>query len=678
MGKDSDKLYVRAAELAAQRKPTPAAGGGIRRLPFTHCGLSLVQWTNPVMTPEGIIFELTHLVPFLRKYKKNPVTGQEMGSKDVLKLNFHRNADGQLACPATGKVFTDSSKLAALRTTGNVYSWEALDTLCLKTKHLHDLLDDSPFKREDVVILQDPADLELMKRRDIHGFFHIRAGLKAQQDAAAAAGGGEAAAGAAGAGSSGGTTNISTAGGGVVRMGDTGRKILQELEEQEKQRRAAAGEGAESTLSGHKRGREEGEEGGGSSTSSSSSSHGQQHVTAYGVKTSGMLAASFTSTGMSVRTKNIAAAETEQDRLQKRWAGVAKMGKKALLQLQTNKGPLNLELHCDLAPRTCDNFLSLCRKGYYNNCSFHRNIRSFMIQGGDPTGTGRGGESAWAKGPTQPAPFKDEFHPRLSHSERGILSMANAGPDSNKSQFFITFKSCPHLDRKHSIFGRVVGGQETLRALEMTPTDKEDRPLEPLRIEAIEIFADPFKDWEAGTADRALEEARAKAAAGGVSGSAVYGSGASIAARVTHSVAAVTVGGRVETPAQAAARQAEDRAQKIARWLPAPVGEDAGGAAASAAAASRKAPAEPVVIGKYLAGGGTAAGGVGGAAGVGAGVRAQTAPSSSSSLLSSAAAAGSSLSAAQLALLMETAGSSSSSSSKKGPGSGGFGSFEGW
>jgi peptidyl-prolyl cis-trans isomerase-like protein 2 len=107
-----------------------------------------------------------------------------------------------------------------------------------------------------------------------------------------------------------------------------------------------------------------------------------------------------------------------------------KTKKKGFVSLVTNKGTINLMLHCDLVPRTCENFLTLCERGYYNNTKFHRSIRNFMVQGGDPTGTGRGGESIWGK------KFRDEFHPKLRHEGRGVLSMANSGKNTNGSQLY--------------------------------------------------------------------------------------------------------------------------------------------------------------------------------------------------------------------------------------------------
>lgn len=137
------------------------------------------------------------------------------------------------------------------------------------------------------------------------------------------------------------------------------------------------------------------------------------------------------------------------------------MKKKGYVRLNTNMGALNLELFCEQVPKTSENFLKHCASGYYTGTKFHRSIRNFMIQGGDPTSkigvpTGKGGTSIWN------TKFDDEFKPGLSHTGRGILSMANAGPNSNGSQFFITFRSCKHLDGKHTIFGKLVGGLETL------------------------------------------------------------------------------------------------------------------------------------------------------------------------------------------------------------------------
>jgi peptidyl-prolyl cis-trans isomerase B (cyclophilin B) len=145
--------------------------------------------------------------------------------------------------------------------------------------------------------------------------------------------------------------------------------------------------------------------------------------------------------------------------------------------LHTNQGDIAVELYDDDAPKTVDNFLSLARKGFYDGVIFHRVIPDFMIQGGDPTGTGSGGPGYT---------FEDEFneHPVA----RGALAMANAGPNTNGSQFFIvTAESCPWLDGKHTVFGRVTDGMDVVDAISTLDADPRDRPREDVVIQRVDL-----------------------------------------------------------------------------------------------------------------------------------------------------------------------------------------------
>ncbi|VEN41559.1 unnamed protein product [Callosobruchus maculatus] len=152
-----------------------------------------------------------------------------------------------------------------------------------------------------------------------------------------------------------------------------------------------------------------------------------------------------------------------------------KMWQPPFVQFDTTMGEFIIELYWKHAPQTCRNFAELARRGYYNNTVFHRIIRDFMIQGGDPTGTGKGGLSIY--GPT----FKDEIHPELKHSGAGILSMANSGPDTNGSQFFITLAPTQWLDGKHAIFGRIHQGMNVIKRIGLVETDRNDRPMMTLK-----------------------------------------------------------------------------------------------------------------------------------------------------------------------------------------------------
>jgi cyclophilin family peptidyl-prolyl cis-trans isomerase len=130
--------------------------------------------------------------------------------------------------------------------------------------------------------------------------------------------------------------------------------------------------------------------------------------------------------------------------------------KRYVATIATDLGDIVLELYADKVPRTVNNFVFLAREGYYDGCTFHRVIKDFMVQGGDPTGTGRGGPGYT---------FADEFHAHLKHDGAGVVSMANAGPDTNGSQFFITHVATPHLDGRHAVFGRVVDGLDVVMAI---------------------------------------------------------------------------------------------------------------------------------------------------------------------------------------------------------------------
>jgi peptidylprolyl isomerase len=144
--------------------------------------------------------------------------------------------------------------------------------------------------------------------------------------------------------------------------------------------------------------------------------------------------------------------------------------------LETNRGDIVIRLMPDVAPKTVENFVGLIGKGYYDGIIFHRVIREFMIQGGDPTGTGRGGQSLWGK------PFEDEVKPEVRFDRKGLLAMANAGPGTNGSQFFITTVETPWLHMRHTIFGEVIEGYDVVEAIEQSPTGAMDKPQQEQKI----------------------------------------------------------------------------------------------------------------------------------------------------------------------------------------------------
>lgn len=159
--------------------------------------------------------------------------------------------------------------------------------------------------------------------------------------------------------------------------------------------------------------------------------------------------------------------------------------------LHTDIGDIKFELYCEAAPKACKNFLALCATGYYDGCVFHRNIKGFIVQTGDPDNTGKGGKSIWGDF------FEDEFDEHLKHNKRGVVSMANKGPNTNGSQFFISYSKQSNLDMKYTIFAQVIDGFETLDELEKIPVnEKTYRPNYDIKIKNVTIHANPIAELE--------------------------------------------------------------------------------------------------------------------------------------------------------------------------------------
>jgi len=430
----SDKLYLTTQEwkyFFGGKKPGRATDPDevdFKRLPFDHCSLSLQPFANPYCDDQGHVFDLLYILPFIKKYKVNPCSGKPLDAKGLVKLKFSKNAAGEFHCPVMFKVFNNSTHIAAIKTTGNVFCYEAIEELNIKTKNFKDLLNDEPFTRSDIIILQDPRN---MTKFNLSNFHHVKFSLKAVDEE---------------------ESNSADPKARLKKVNHETRDTLAELE------RTYVKKDVEETVIAK-----------------------PDKFNAATFST-GMSAASLTSTAFERVT------ELQAARLDDEVVLFSRVKKKGYVRINTNLGPLNLELYCDVVPKTCQNFITHCANGYYNNTIFHRSIRHFMVQGGDPEGTGKGGNSIWGKA------FKDEFKPQYSHTGRGVLAMANSGPDSNKSQFYITYRSCKHLDNKHTIFGKLVGGMETLDAIERVGTDNKDAPVEEIKIERIAVFVNPFQE----------------------------------------------------------------------------------------------------------------------------------------------------------------------------------------
>lgn len=175
--------------------------------------------------------------------------------------------------------------------------------------------------------------------------------------------------------------------------------------------------------------------------------------------------------------------ESTKTQLEERINNLMDIGQneKLIATIKTNMGDIEIKLFPNEVPKTVKNFVGLAEKDYYNGVIFHRVIEGFMIQGGDPSGTGSGGSSYYG------GTFEDEFSQKLRHDSPGVVSMANRGPNTNTSQFFITLKATPWLDGKHSVFGEVVNGMDVVRKIEKVETNDKDRPVNDVVMNDIVI-----------------------------------------------------------------------------------------------------------------------------------------------------------------------------------------------
>ncbi|KAJ7630822.1 cyclophilin-like domain-containing protein [Roridomyces roridus] len=445
---NSDKLYITHAEHSGQLGSHSASSGYKKKAdvpatqvtPFDCCALSFQPFTHPVCARNsdgtGTVYDLVNIIPWLKQHNnQHPVTKEPLNPTDLITLHYSRKeASGQLHDPISFKPFSQHSHIVAIATTGNVFLAESV----LSEKR--DLVNDIPFKKQDIITLQNP-----------HGLPAVSVSIAPP--------------------------------------------VAEPVAPKPKP--------APST----------------STVPVKAKEPVPWNISPY---SSGLPGASLTSTSVDPQAGGSAKLVWDEEELMFEDISNPLKGKgkekdvgkrRAYVRVVTNLGgaSLNLELYCEKAPKTCYNFLMLARTGKYDNCLFHRLVPGFMIQTGDPTGTGAGGTSYWE------TPFRDEHDLKgaAKHDSRGTLAMANKGAGTNGSQWYLTFKPTPNLDKKHTVFGKLVGGEDVLDALEKLPLkDGTERPAKPVKITEVVIYQDPFDEYKTRLAKKLAR--RAEASQGGM------------------------------------------------------------------------------------------------------------------------------------------------------------------
>ncbi|KAL4868078.1 hypothetical protein BDV12DRAFT_209409 [Aspergillus spectabilis] len=479
----SSDAYSASAGAGVGKARQGVGDASFKRLPFKFCSLSLQPFEHPVCTHSGTIFDLTNILPWIKKHGTNPVDGTPLKGSDLIKLTIAKNDSGEYIDPVTYKVLTDNTHVVALRNTGNVFAWDTVERLNIKGKMWRDLVTDEEFTRKDIITLQDPQNIE---SRNLSSFNYIKEGesglsdekLREREDPSR-------------------NVNANALGSSAKIL--KAREAVAKARQERAQRNGTAAAAAALAKSDAPTK---------SPLQKTASFQARKPVPYNAAKyTTGLAAASFTSTGMTPHTSAELATLSDEEYMLKR----GRVKQKGYARISTTSGDINLELQTEYAPKAVWNFIKLAKKGYYKDITFHRNIKGFMIQGGDPTGTGRGGESVWGKY------FNDEFDGPLKHDSRGTLSMANKGKNTNSSQFFIAYRALPHLNNKHTIFGHVIDdptpSSPTLNKLETHPVNATtNKPTPDVRIIDVTVFVDPFEEFLKQKQAESADKGEAKAA----------------------------------------------------------------------------------------------------------------------------------------------------------------------
>lgn len=343
----SEDAFGASAGANARRAANAGAAANFKRLPFNFCAVSLQPFEHPVCTADGTIFDLTNILPWLKKHGTNPVNGQPLKSAELIKLNFAKNEEGEYVDPVTFKVVTDNTHLVAIKSTGNVFSYDTVQRLNIKAKNWRDLLSDEEFKRSDIITLQDPQNLESRNLSDFKYLQEGQSALTAEQEAERSAG-----------------VNDKNLGSAAKILKAREAVAKARAERDKKAERSTESQALANARKAH------------TEVAKSSSIHKPVPYNAARYS-NGAAAAAFTSTGMTPQTDSSRAILTDEEYMLK----PKRVKNKGYVRMTTNLGSMNIELYPEFAPKAVWNFIQLSKRGYYNGINFHRNskCRNYVI-----------------------------------------------------------------------------------------------------------------------------------------------------------------------------------------------------------------------------------------------------------------------------------------------------------
>ena len=451
MGKhrhSKDRLFITASEhkteWGGKKDPSQCP---IPKLAFNYCPLSLQPFKDPVCTPNGICFDIVNIVPFVKKYGKNPVDGTPLKLDDLIKLTFYKDAEGNYICPVSSKVLTESSKIVAIKTSGVVYSAGTVEELNKKPKFFFDLMTNKKFAPSDIIVIQDPMN---WSNRLINDFDYIKKDLDFNL-----------------------VEDPEEKGLANIQLSSLGKRVLSQVEE--KRRALEEEELMKKALIKKKKKPVDLEEL--LPVTEFLEERKERNDWRHERHQTGKMATSVTSTYVNLETGDEKRGLSDIEILMIIWNEIKSLHLKTHIQLQTNLGEFNAELHSDHAVRTVYSFLDLVYKGSMSGMKFKRLLPGEILYM----------ENSASRELKFDTVDKSE---KMLHDKPGLFTIDTLG---GLNTMGITMDRAPQLNNTHSMFGEILSGLDLLSLIDMAG-EENGYPNKVLEINQIKVLQDPYRE----------------------------------------------------------------------------------------------------------------------------------------------------------------------------------------